>query len=177
MNLALRSWTSEERRRRSSAQRLSTSIHKQRAVEEATFGGLLTDLVERHDLVSCVLSGGRNVTGQLDSLGSDHVGMIVPGGRTLVALAAIRSLSIEATARSTAAGNRPLPEDAEALSDVLSERAIDLPQIRVCLIDSDKVISGLLDSAGRDLVTILVGRPASRTEFVRIDAIGQLTFV
>lgn len=145
---------------------------RRQAEEEATFAGLLTGLAERGP-VGIDLETGRRVRGWLNVLGEDYCFVHTVDGDVVLTLRAITAVrAAPDTAAPTDLGDRPTTPGS-TLAELVTELAGDRPQVSV-RVDGGERIAGLLQAAGRDVVTVLMPGERSAVVHIALAAIREI---
>ena len=100
-------------------------------------------------------AGGRCCHGRISAVGADFVLICDDGGdQVLIPTASVATISVS-EARRRVTGARPVPS--AVFADVIHELAAD--QARVQVMVADECVSGLLGSAGADVIALAVDEP------------------
>lgn len=173
----LRSWSSDERLQRARSKRLASSVQRDLTSSESSFTGAIRDLAESEVLATVQTTEGRTHAGRITVVGSDFCA-VTPEGRatTLIASRHLAAVQIASTARRVPTpSDRPLPVDAPALEDVLSELAVDRFVVRFLVSGSPDVREGELVGVGTSVCSLRTGRPPTHLVLVRLDHLSEVT--
>lgn len=171
----MQEWTSEARIEQAKAGRQSRRWQNDLLGEEAKFSGLLTDLAERHSLVSINTEGGRRLTGSIHELGSDFVAIRNIGQTpTYVRLRAIIAVEVDGTPQQIGTPSARENTSLRTLDMVISELAEENTPIRFATKNAIELRSGTLTSSGIDVVTLELVGPPVRTLFVAADQLSEI---
>ncbi len=143
---------------------------EQQAAQESTITGVLLDLGERGRPVTVKTAGGRCCHGRIAAVGADFV-LVCDDNDDLLLIptASIATISASpAQRRVTGARLRP----SAVLADVIHELAADQAQIEVMV--AGECVSGLLSTAGADVIAVAVDQPRDDHLHVATAAIDHL---
>ncbi len=174
--VTLRQWARELSHTESVESRAQREWHRRLAAEEARFSGALSDLLDQRAVATITTDTSRSHSGAITWVGTDFIA-ITPDGRptTLITLVSITSVMTHNTPREIGApSSRELPED-QTLVQLLTELALEQPRVRFVLGGSDNVQSGALIAAGDDVLTFGLDNPITRTLFVPIEQLREIT--
>ncbi len=140
------------------------------AAQESTITGVLLDLGERGRPVTVKTAGGRCCHGRIAAVGADFV-LVCDDNDDLILIPASSIATINtspAQHRVTGARLRP----SAVLAEVLHELAADQAQIEVIV--ADERVSGLLTTAGADVIAVAVDQPRDDQVHVATAAIDHV---
>lgn len=162
---------------------------RRQAAEEATLPGLALDLAERGDAVVLKTTAGRAHRGRLVAVARDvwvlrsdftdgDGGPDGMAGATFVATDAIASLraqpGVSGKPAPEAAGARRVPL-AASMADLLTELAVEHPDVRVVVLGEPEAMVGQLRSVGVDVATLRVAGEPPTTVYVRLGSVSELS--
>ena len=195
----LERWAAEARAREAADARVRERWLRTQAEEGARLAQVLAGLAEQRASVVVTTTAGRQVAGQLTSIGQDFVAVESAAGvSTLVALAAlawVRSAVGEPHRREPAIGPDPSwfedgdDEDAgggstvpgmgdarrASLADVLAQAVAHRP--RVVVQTEGASITGALRSVGVDVVVVQTAGEPPGLAYVRLRSIYEISFL
>jgi hypothetical protein len=141
------------------------------AQQEATFGGILADLAERHAPITVETTAGRRHHGVVHVIGADFASLHTrPSTEVVVAFAAIEVVRTSPTVDTTL-GDRMLSTELRMV-DVLERLAAERERAMVVLRHGEHAVSGELRSVGHDVVVV---RADPGTAYVPITAITEVS--
>ncbi|MCQ3807460.1 MAG: hypothetical protein OXB92_08465 [Acidimicrobiaceae bacterium] len=143
---------------------------EQQACQESTITGVLLDLGERGRPVTVKTAGGRCCHGRIAAVGADFVLVCDDNDdRLLIPTASIATISTSAAQRRvTGARLRP----SVVLAEVIHDLAADQARIKVTV--AGECVSGLLTTAGADVIAVAVDQPQEDHLHVATAAIDHL---
>lgn len=143
---------------------------EQQAAQESSITGVLLDLGERGRPVTVKTAAGHSCPGRITAVGADFVVVCDDNDdKLLIPTASIATISTSpAQRRLTGARLRP----SAALADVVHELAADQAQVEVMV--ADERVSGLLTTAGADVVAVAVDLPRDDQVHVATAAIDHV---
>ncbi len=143
---------------------------EQQAAQESSITGVLLDLGERGRPVTVKTAGGRCCHGRIAAVGADFVVVCDDNDdQLLIPTASIATISTSpAQRRVTGARLRP----SAVLADMVHELAADHAQVEVMVVDER--VSGLLKTAGADVIAVAVDQPLDDRVHVATAAIDHL---
>lgn len=176
LSAALSRWRVEARVADSIAARDAGHWQRQQATDEASFSGLLLDLVEQQAAVAMETSWGVLHVGALVGIGHDHVA-IAPIGRppVVLQLGSVTSVRVDdlALARRVPSA-RPLPEDSPTLGEVLAPLAAQRAKVTYRTSASGGRRTAELRAVASDMA--ILEEPASgTTHYVPLHHLQELT--
>lgn len=176
MLAAIARWSRDDRQQRAIGSRMSSAIHRQLAQEEATFSGLLQDLVERQPIAHLLLSSGRKLMGALTAVGRDFCAVTTDAGHTtLIATRALAGVEIEGNPRNfPTPSERSSTENSPGFTDVLAELAAEQRMVRFTVRDQPTTQEGQVLSVGVDVCMFGKGSPISRIAFIPLEQIDDI---
>jgi hypothetical protein len=144
------------------------------ALQEATLGGVLADLAERHAPITVETSAGRRHHGVVHVIGADFAALRTrPSTEVVVSLAAIEVVRTAPSVDATL-GDRMLSTELR-LADVLERLAAERAQAMVVLRRGDQAVIGQLRSVGHDVVVVRAPGADQGTAYVPIAAITEVS--
>jgi hypothetical protein len=170
----LEAWAAEGLAEQAASSRARERWLRQQAEEEATFAGVLADLVERRTPVAVTSTSGRRHQGELIAVARDFAALRAPGGATVL-------LALDALAAVRPVPHRDVPPTGEArtpirlsLLDVLARVAADRPRVHVGLRGGDGV-TGELRAVGDDVVTLVLDGDPRGVAYVRVASMSDVS--
>ena len=148
----LSSWLADYQVDEAAAARARQRSLEQQAAQESSIAGVLLDLAERGRPVTIKTAGGQVCYGQIVAVGADFVFVRDENeGELLIPTTAIATIGTAATDRPVT-GDRPL--SSVVLADTLDELVADQAHVAVSV--GDECVSGLLQTAGADVIAVAV---------------------
>lgn len=165
-------WVAEARVDEAAQQRSRERWLREVAEQEATLGGVLTDLAERHAGVTIAVDGRRH-HGLIVAIGVDFVAVRVTAGSDV--LLAIRAVGVVRTAPAVeaAVGDRMVSTELR-LTDVLGELSADRERVRL-VTSAGETVTGVLRSVGHDVVVVRTDGDPHGTAYVSTAAVVEVT--
>jgi hypothetical protein len=165
-------WVAEARVDDAALQRSRERWLREVADQEATLGGVLTDLAERRAGVT-IDAGGRRHTGVIGAIGADFVAL--HGARGPDVLLPISAVGVVRTAPAVAAavGDRMVVTELR-LADVLAELAADRERVRL-VTSGGQAAAGVLRSVGHDVIVLRTDGEQPGTAYVPRAAVVEVT--
>lgn len=163
-------WLADCRVDEAAAARARQRSLERQAAQESNIAGVLLDLGEQGQPVTVKTASGHSCHGQVAAVGADFALICDDSGnQLLIPVASIATISASPAGR-TVTGARLGPS--AALADVIHELATDQAQVEVVV--ADECISGLLKTAGTDVIGVDVGSPLHGRVHVATAAIDHL---
>ncbi|MGH9273902.1 MAG: hypothetical protein ACRDZU_04570 [Acidimicrobiales bacterium] len=165
-------WVSEARVDEAALQRSRERWLRDAAEQEATLGGVLIDLAERHAGVTIFVDGRRH-HGVIVAIGVDFVALCATAGSDV--LLAIRAVDVVRTAPAVeaAVGDRVVSTELR-LADVLVELAADRERVRL-VTSAGETVTGVLRNVGQDVVVVRTDGDPRGTAYVPTAAVVEVT--
>ncbi len=173
----IRRWMTDAASGQATLERLRAHWLRARADEQATFAGLLVDMVERSSGASLTTSSGRTYRGRLVALGRDFVALGVgpSGGLTFVrtdSVTCVRPGPGEPDPEPT--GHRSI-DASTTFADVLVAVAADRRRVLVCMSNGQEPLRGELRAAGVDVLTLTSEAAPPVTTYVQLRSVSELS--
>ena len=146
---------------------------EQQAAQESTIAGVLLDLAERGRPVTLKTVGGQVCDGQIIAAGADFVFVLDENsGELIIPTRAIATIRTSPTDRPVTGARQLSPV---VLADTLDELAADHAHVLVAV--GDENVSGLLQTAGTDVIAVAVKGARRDLVYIATAAIDHLLVV
>lgn len=148
---------------------------RQRAVEGATFAGVLLDLGEGGGVVTVTTEAGSDHRGRIAGVARDFVEVRTGAGRTVyVRLEALAVLRPGGHAGHGAASAERVGHHDRTLGEQLGRLAADRPRVTLVATADREPLTGELRSVGDDVITLRLDGPSRDVAYVRVASVTEV---